>query len=243
MEVINVSNIPALVLNRPIIGYGSSAICFLLPDMDVLKLYLPTPHTYNLFEYFDMQEHLEYLRTLENESYIGPNKIYMYKGRIIGYSMRYVMNPTLKRVSQDTLVSNLLIFTDVLFEDTMKISEHRYRIGDMHYKNILYDDIYHVIDLDNGEKDDVHSVSSIAARNCQDIAGTIIKGIFNVDVCHNMIFKNSRLMEQYENLLYRDYQLLNDFINELKEEIKNDDATIRDMRKVRSKLLYLEGRE
>lgn len=226
------------------IGAGFTAKCFLLKDGRLLKLY--HKDSYNKYVLFKQHENmidfLNSLSKISNDSFIGPNGVLLNESKeVIGYFMDYKKAKTLKRINSNTYIQSIITSIPKLEEDTMKISEERYRIFDMHLRNILFDNQFYIIDLDGGNYSN-YQIDCICKYNIRDLCLIIIDGLFhNNDPDMKLSFYDQELNNIYNKIyLNGDINSLYDFINYLCEIIKLENPSIKEIRKSANKVLKKE---
>ena len=198
MKVTNVDSVSS-VLNCSIpIGIGTTAICFLRSDGNVVKLYINTYLKRQMFNYFNMEDQLKLLNKISNDTFIGPEEILVKNDNIIGYIYPYVKGRRIDRLSNKLTKEDILNSYQKLFDDTKKLAEHDIRLNDLHERNILFYDSYHVIDLDKC------TVKECAYRfNMCDIIDLLVRSIFNTGVIHSIRFQEKDLEELYRDVRYK----------------------------------------
>lgn len=148
-----------LLLGARYIGSGKTSSCFLLKDGSVLKVYKNSYKKRELFERRSMLKHVRLLSTLKNESYITPELIFTCEKEVIAYKTEYRHAKTLAKVSSSTKIKDMLLHLDKLIEDTYLIGERKFRLGDLHDKNILFNGFYYMIDLDFGKEENIEEIN------------------------------------------------------------------------------------
>ena len=242
MEVVNVNSIYELLLGARLIGYGTTAICFLLKDKTVLKFFINTHHKRNLFRVRDIMEHLSSLEALNNDTYVAPRKIVCINNEVVAYIMDYRNALTIKRLSNGTRVNDLLESFPKLVDDTYSVSSKHFRISDMHDKNILFNGNYHVIDLDNGNFVDNYKVDDLTKYNMQDILLTIVDGMFGVPWSKDIYFYKSSLDQVYHETVYKNPLDFSEFVHALEEEMKVFNPSVGELKRKREHILRLQTR-
>ena len=242
MEIVRINSVYELLFGAKLIGYGTTAICFLLRDNTVLKLFINTHHKRSLFKFRDIVEHLSSLEKLNNETYVAPRKLVMIGDEVVAYIMDYRKAKTMKRISNSVRVNDLLMSYPKLLEDTRSVSLSHFRISDMHDKNILFNGDYHVIDLDNGSFIEDYKVDDLTRYNMQDILLTIVDGMFGVSWEKDIFFNRSDLDRIYHDTVYKNPEDFSEFVHALEEEIKVSNPSVLDLKRNRSRILTLQTR-
>ncbi len=243
IEVIEIEDIKVLLKGARCIGKGKTGKCFLLQDGSLFKIYRDTPNTAELFHQYDMLSHLNCLSQLNNEIYVGPIKIYTHKNQVIGYAMRYIPAKTLYKINKKVTLNEIREALNPLIDATFLISsEMKYTLVDMHGGNILYKEGFHVIDLDPGYFTENDDADKIMCFNMKKILCTIIDGIVGSGryIGEEISFYNKRLDSVYEEVIYKNYQAIDEFFGNLKEEVKQNNPTIKDVQRLKRRLYYLK---
>ena len=242
MEVVRINNIWELLHGARIIGYGTTAICFLLKDNTVLKVFVNTHHKRSLFRVMEIIEHLSSMEKLNNDTYVAPRKLVMIGDEVVAYIMDYRKAKTVKRLSNNVRVNDLLRNYPKLMEDTRIISEEHFRISDMHDKNILFNGEYHIIDLDNGDFNETYKVDDLTKYNMQDILLTVVSAMFGASYDKNIYFNRADMDEIYQRTVYNNPENFKEFIGALEEDIKIDNPSIGELKRNKSRILTLQTR-
>ena len=113
----------------------------------------------------------------------------------------------------------------------------------MHLRNMLYNDDFYVIDTDGGhiKTGNLYSNQFRYEHNLKDIYNIIIDAIFGIEYDCKIRFDDYKLQEIYSKIAYSEENI--DFIellNSLKELIKKENPTIKEMRSVKSRILTVE---
>ena len=216
MKIVNVDNI-ASVLNCSIpVGMGTSAICFLRSDGNIVKLYLNTYLKRQMFRYFDMEKQLKLLNKISNDTFIGPQEILVKNDEVIGYIYPYVKGKRIDRLSNKLTKEDILCSYQKLFDDTKRLEEYKIRLNDLHERNILFDNMYHVIDLDKCTiNDNAHRF------NMGDIIDLLVRSIFNTGAIYSIVFEESDLEELYREVRYNRNEDFNILIERIFDGCQN----------------------
>lgn len=174
------------------IGIGTTAVCFLMTDGKVIKVYLDTDNKKNLFRAYDMLSHLEYISTMNNDTYIGAEEILVCNGKVVGYIYPYIKGVTLKRLSDKTKLDKIYNPYEKLLKDTKEISDKGFLLSDVSQRNIILNDFYRIIDLDRGYKD---NNCDVFQRNMAKIQRIILNAIFDLKFDDNLCFFDDGLEE------------------------------------------------
>lgn len=156
--------------------------------------------------------------------------------------MRYVPAKTLYHLNKKLRLSACIESLKLLENDTFLISEKKYSIVDCHGGNILYDESYHVIDLDPGYfyGENTINTSTLMEANMKRIFCTIIDAIIgnkrytNVEID----FYNSTLNDLYKETIYRSYHTILDFFENLQENVGKSNPTIHNIQRLKRSLYH-----
>ena len=223
MRFTEIKSISTYLTNSRLIGVGTTAVCFLMKNGNVLKLYLNTYNKRRLFYVNDMTEHLILLNSISNDSYIGPEEVLIKNGECIGYIYPYVHSKTLSSIDRNKSIYDVTKSFDKLIEDTKKVSNQSFRLGDLHDKNILFNHTYSIIDLDKGFIEDRLDIENIHSANMKNIIKTIIYAIFKVKCVDEISFFDDKISEMYFSTIYYYPEKLGEFLETIASiyEIKN----------------------
>ena len=201
------------------IGIGNTAICFLMKDGNVLKVFLNTYDKYILFNSFNnVIEHFEKINSIKNDTYIAPEELLIKDGYCVGYIYPYQKAKTLKKMKLNTKIDSLINSYDKLLEDTIDISNKKLSIFDISDRNILFNTNFKIIDLDHFEFFKNKSEEEILKNNMIKINKTIIYSLFDKNRMFNtMDFYNIHLKEMYKENVINNYKNMKLFLSELKK--------------------------
>lgn len=215
MKFTHVNNLSEFLYGSRIIGVGTTAVCFLMSDNRVLKVYRNTYLKRQLFELKNMKEHLKLLNKITNDSYIGPDEVLLKNNEVIAYIYPYINSKTLSKISNGVTIYDLCENFDKLIDDTEKVSNYSFRLGDLHSKNILFNLYYHLIDLDKGYIEKDKDKSEINRENIRDITKTIIYSLFNIKYNEEICFYDKNLNDLYCSVIYYNQAKLKDLLEEI----------------------------
>lgn len=218
MKITEIKSILPYLVGAIPIGIGTTAICFLMPNGKVLKLYRNTYLKRELFYYNDMKQHLNFLNSISNDSYIGPEELLMKNDEVIGYIYTYINALELKRLRNNIKLNDIVKGYEKLYSDTISISNNKFRLKDLHQKNILFNGNYYVIDLDKGKLDERDS-NEVFDSNIADINNVIINAIFDLKFFEYLAFYDDDLDELLYSSLYESHE---DFYELLERLFFND---------------------
>lgn len=178
------------------IGIGTSATIYRIDKYHVAKIF------FNYFreDYEKEKEHFELLLKVSNDSFIGPSKLLVMNGIVVGYIYPYVEGKTLHRIRNNITIQDILKNYDKLILDTDKISDLNFRLYDLHGKNILYYKDLKIIDLDRGYKNKYNSIPQLHKSNIASLNKAIIDTLFKVFQNEIINFRDDKLNELYYSL-------------------------------------------
>ncbi len=174
-----------------------------------------------------MIEHVCLLSTLKNESYITPELIFTCEKEVIAYKTEYRHAKTLAKVSSSTKIKDMLLHLDKLIEDTYVVGEKKFRLGDLHDKNILFNNFYYMIDLDFGKEENIEEINKY---NVQNLITLLFDFFFAIEDYEIADFWNPCLSELYHATIYKDYKNIYSFFEAFSELEKKKDLEIKDLR-------------
>jgi len=218
------------------IGIGTTAICYLMKDRRILKVFLNTSGKDYLFKRFDnVIDHFEKINALKNSTYVVPEEVLIKDGICIGYIYKYVNSRTLKHIRLNTKIDALTYGYDKLYEDTKEISNKKFCLFDVHDKNILYNGNYKIIDLDKGTFEYSMEDEQILKENMRLLNQTIIYSLLKVKENEILEFYNIDLRHSYNENILKNYKGMKTFLKDFQKYKKNIN-TVFDM-KLNSKKL------
>lgn len=194
MKITEVNNLYKYLIGAVPIGIGTTAVCFLMRNNKVLKIY------YSISLKNIMMSKLEILDQIGNDSYVTPEEVLVKDNLCIAQIYPYIHAKTLNKINNNT-ISELLLNYDKLIKDTKYVSDRKFLLGDLHRKNILFNDSYHVIDLDKGYIEDRYTEDTIYSLNMRKINETILYSIFGVKSDRVIDFEKENIRKSYSNSL------------------------------------------
>lgn len=145
----------------PSLGYGSQG--------DVYKFRLDKEfYALKVFNGLNIEylENYEQKLNINIDSYISPIKLLYVKDKFKGYLMKYCKGKDLQmRPKLDITVSEFASSTVKLFEDTKKLTDLKYIIYDTFISNVMYDEGFKMIDIDNYPYEKNKSLNEINELN------------------------------------------------------------------------------
>ena len=219
--------------NSKFIGIGTTAICYLMQDGNVIKVFRDTFNTRLLFERKDIFDHFVKLCDLGNESYIAPRELLVKDRKVIAYTYPYVKAKTLLFLSKKTKVRDTLRNYNRLINDTKEISNMNYKLYDTTNRNILFNDRFNIIDIDRGKflNNNESKCYDLKKYNIRQIVDTYMRKLFGINNIDFYNFYNYYLDEQFRNVDWLDEKSVYDFFEELFSYINNPNPTIKEVRK------------
>lgn len=235
------SLVPYLSFSIPI-GIGTSAVCFLMRDGNIIKIYRESFLKKELFYNYDMKEHLTSINLLNNDSYIGPHELLIKDDKVVAYIYPFVKAKVIKKIDNNLQSENILKGYDKIYKDTKTISNQGFLLNDLHYKNILFNGNYYIIDLDKGKFLE-QEYTDIFRKNITNINKIIINSIFGLKKIESLEFYDSEL----EKLYYNSLSGIEEYFYELIERLFYKNSNIKEVKKnnkikVISKNLYYYNR-
>lgn len=145
----------------PSLGYGSQG--------DVYKFRLDKNfYALKVFNGLNIEklENYEQKLNINIDSYISPIKLLYVNDEFKGYLMNYCKGKDLQRKPKlDISVSDFASSTVKLFEDTKKLTDLKYVIYDTFISNVMYDEGFKMIDIDNYPYEKNKSLNEIDELN------------------------------------------------------------------------------
>lgn len=224
--------------NLPKLDYrlanGSTSVCYRAKkdgEALVFKEFILNKDYARVIE-FHNNHFLEYLMELakiENDFLVTPEDIYLLRRHLVGaYDYPYQAGNTLDRLYPKT---NVDILIDALDEFDKKLRNFdELKLGDMHYKNMIYTGDIKLIDLDLGS---FNTSNDTIRENIAHVNNWIIRALFKIDMICNYEFFNplkevgdsvlsgetkvSDLLREYKEMLISRYGKCN-YIKNLKKD-------------------------
>lgn len=209
--VIENKKIKSSIIFRPVLGKGTTAVCFFTKDKKVLKVFLDNERKKSLFLRFNMLTHLEDLSSIKVKNVYTPNDIYVKNGEVIATKLDYIKGSTLNRYVPNIPLKN---FTDMLLElieTAYKLSELGVYVSDFHSKNVIINENgINVFDTDEFyvEHQNKSQYDEYLEHNLKIFLDTILSSIFKIP--KRFIFDSRYLDSLYDKLYdavvdYKDY--------------------------------------
>lgn len=196
MEVIDYNK---LDYKGKIIGFGTSAKCFLYDQDTVLKLfYKDYSEKLNLndkstYELFDL------LCEMHIDSFISPEKLIVSGDKIVGYFYPFIKGKTLKHLINQFTLKNLIERYDKIVEDNKRLAAYKFRLFDLHGNNIIVNDQFNIIDMDRGFID-TYFYDKLEKTNLKYINESIIDTLFKVKYIDDNVFTLNEMSKLYSDL-------------------------------------------
>ena len=219
-----------------LIGVGTTALCFLMKDGNVLKVFMDTSNKKELFlSKKNIIKHFELINKLKNDTYIVPEELLIKDNNFIGYIYPYKSAKVLNLLNKNTKLDNIIDSYDKLIEDTSKISEKKFILEDLHDKNILYSDNFYLIDLDFGYFEKSKSSEELTNLNLLNLNEAIIHSLFKKKLNMVIDFFDEDLNDLYKNATKKDYRYFKILLLEI-QKYKDSIKSKSDLKK--NKLIY-----
>jgi len=145
---------------RPI-GEGSHSYIYrfrIEKEMYALKLYKSCLEKAEL-------EKIEHKLDIDIESYISPKKILYIRNEYSGYLMKFCKGKDLEKRKLDITIGEFARSVVKLMEDTKKLSDLNYNIYDSYISNVMYDEGFKMIDMDDYYYDPNNKIKNIEKTN------------------------------------------------------------------------------
>lgn len=191
MEITEIQNLYSYLKYSRIIGMGTSAICFLMPNGKVLKVYYERAFKRYIAANMDM------FSDIGNDSFIAPSELLFKNGLCLAQIYKYIPGKTFNNINSNYTIKDILIGYKKLIEDTRKISEKSFVLCDIHDRNILFNGEFKIIDLDRGYIDRSYSCDAILISNMKKINEVILHSLFNVSLNKIIEFENFDIQNIY----------------------------------------------
>lgn len=190
MEITQIQSLHDYLKGSKIIGMGTSAICFLMPNGKVLKIYYEKAFR----KYIAANMHM--FSDIGNDTFIAPELLLFKDELCLAQIYQYTPGKTFKNIDKYT-IKDILIGYKKLFEDTKKISEKSFVLCDIHDRNILFNGEFKIIDLDRGYIDKSLKNDYIANSNIKKINDVILHSLLNVSPNKIIEFDNVDIQNIY----------------------------------------------
>lgn len=201
------------------ISVGTTAVCFLMKNGKVLKVFLDTHRKRQLFSRYDnIIDHFDEIYQIKNDSFIVPEELLIKDGICVAYIYDYINARELKHLRLKTSLQHLIDAYDRLYEDTCQISDKKFRLSDVHDKNILFNTKYKIIDLDRGFFKEEDPAELVYKFNIQKINKTIIYSLLRMPANYEIKFIDKDLNELYNESLFGDERQIKELIKYLMDK-------------------------
>lgn len=242
MEAMEIKNLKVNYLTLKILGIGTLGICFLLPNGKVLKLFFNKRRVRNLkYYHHDLYDHFAEINSIGNETYMVPEILLTKKYEIVGYIASYGTGHQIAHISSIARIDKIIDAYKKLVKDTKKVSKQNFKLGDVHDRNILYDEInnrFFCIDLDHGKKDNKLKSKYIMELNMRALNDYIIASLFGIDAYKREIeFYDINLQKLYETAIRREYEAMFDVLAYLQYIFCDESVTCGKLKKDKRKIL------
>lgn len=224
MEIVNEKGLKDFFKNFKFIGAGNEAICFLLPNNQVFKLY------YDKFIAKKTFNNLKDLIAIKNDTYIFPTDLLVYKNQPIGSLSTYIKGYKLNKMSKSSKPIDFLMYYEELVINTKMISDLSILLGDVKPDNIKFDSGFKFIDTSMCKVSLNYTKEELFRKNMANMNKSIIYAIFKVRIDEILSFADSNLNTLYGKAAYGDYKAFISFlsvfenmtINEIRNNIQYD---------------------
>ena len=125
-------------------GEGKFGKCYILDEETIYKEFKPVIEE----ELIICKESLVPLVEKENETFILPRYLNCEDKILLGYTMRYINAPCLRRLGHNISLSKLALATPKVYQDIDNLSNNKIITADVNDRNILFDENIHIIDSD-----------------------------------------------------------------------------------------------
>ena len=195
MKITEIKNLSKYLIGSIPIGVGTSAICFLMPNEKVLKIY----YSSSLKNY--ITSNIEMFYKIGNETYIAPEELLLKDGLCIAQIYEYIPSTTLHNISCGYKMNDIISAYEKLIIDTKAISEKSFVLRDLHDKNILFNGKFNIIDLDRGRIDERGTYTNIFKYNMRTVNEVILYSLLKVKCYEILEFNDPILQESYRKTL------------------------------------------
>ena len=205
------------------IGKGTTAVCYLMKNGNVLKIFKDTYNTATLKRmYPNSIEHYSSFESIKNDSYISPDELLIINGQVIAYIYKYVNAKTFKKISYLTSLRDIFLSDAYkrLQENTFKASEKGFELYDSHDENILFDGTnFYNIDLDFSNVSSDIDIDKLYMQNIRTIQNAMIYSLFNIKSIkkYNLYFNDEVLDKLYNLSIYHDDNQIKQLVEELEK--------------------------
>lgn len=234
MEILEANSILPFILKSRFIGSGETAMCFKMNNQ-VLKLF--NEKHFKLDSNF--QNRIKKISTIANDTYIAPEKLLFINGKMVGYFCPYIDDVTLRKISDNTKLSELFKSYEKLVIDTKDVSNNNFRLSDLHDENILFNGSYAIIDLDmcffNADKEMNFNL------NMRRVFKSIIWRIYKTKVNELPLFEDREFEYYLNHIDIKNMNEIDGLIRMIANYSKCSDPTIKEIRhKIKVKNVYNE---
>jgi len=191
MKITEVKDLSKYLIGALPVGRGTTAICFYMPNGKLLKLY------YKEAIKIAVMEKIELLDEIGNDSFISPEEILIKDGKCVAQIYEYICAPTLSSIRSRYNVSDILNAYDKLISDTKIISDKGLLLVDLHDKNILFDGLFYIIDIDKVESEKSVSKDKVFLTNVKSINQVILHSLFKLKYYEIIDFPEPEMQHLY----------------------------------------------
>lgn len=125
-------------------GKGTFGECYIIDDKTLYKKFYSLGNEIYPFE----KDYFDTFKGIKNDSFVFPKEIYTKGDYTIGYTMDFIHADSLSNLKLDFSITDFIYALDILKEDLKRINNQNIIIDDINSNNILYDGLFHIIDID-----------------------------------------------------------------------------------------------
>ena len=224
MDKIEVVDIKKYLKNSKFIGVGTTAICFLMPNGKVAKIFYDMPGSSDFYI-----DRFEKMSSYGNDTFITPQELLIKDGKLIGYTYPYIDAKTLKFTSPFVKIDDFLSNYETYLKDAKSFSESLFVPSDLHGGNILYDHgKCFIIDLDRGRT--YNDPNLVYKMNAKRFMTSYMNKIFKANLDQLINFYNFYLQRDYVNTNWTNMNEVSNFFDYLYQCVGKSSPTIHDIR-------------
>lgn len=232
MNKTEVTDVKKYLKKSRFIGVGTTAVCFLMPDGKVAKIFYNMPGKSDLYI-----DRFEKLSNYGNDTFITPQELLIKNEKLIGYTYPYINAKTLRFTSPFVKIDDFLSNYENFLIDCRNFSKSNFELSDLHTGNILYSNgKCFLIDLDRGW---FNNYSGYAySMNTRRFINEYMNKIFKSNSDYTINFYNYYLNDKYHKINWTNMDEVSNFFDYLYQCVGKSSPTIHDVRK--KHLVYKE---
>jgi len=196
MKVTEIEGLSKYLIGSIPIGIGTTAMCFLMKDGNVIKIY------YDEYLKKSMMSKIDFFEGLANDSFVAPLEFLIRNGKCIAQIYPYIKSHTLHNIKKSFTMSDIISGYDKLVIDTKIISYKSFILNDLHDKNILFNGSFNVIDLDKGRISEEIISEKIYLMNLRNINDVILYSLLGVKENEVIEFYDPKLQKIYNECFF-----------------------------------------